>query len=453
MIDSLLLRAALPAALAASLLLGGCASTPRVASPAAVVAPAVASPLSPIELQVRDAVRSRYDDHVTLLQKAVDIPSGSLNRNGVLRVGELFAAELRAMGFETRLEEQPASLARGPHLVAVHRGTKGPRLLLIGHLDTVFEGDGQGWVRADTIARGAGTSDMKGGDVSMLLALRALHDVGRLNDMQIIVFMTGDEESPGSPVSIARKSLLDAARQSDIALAFESGSATRIGLGRRGASGWSLSVTARQAHSSGIFGRGTGYGAVYEGARILDEFRRTMAGERGLTFNVGLIGGGAHVMMDSANYALSADGKSNIIPPTFIAHGDLRFFTEAQKDSARARMRAIVAKPLEGAQGTITFADMYPAMPVTPAGQNLLSMFSTTSQALGYPAVRATPPEDRGAGDISFVAPIIPGIDGLGVSGSGSHSQRESVNLRSLQMSGERAAVFMIRLVDGWPLS
>jgi glutamate carboxypeptidase len=410
------------------------------------------SPLTPTEAQLRDAVDRHYDEYVNLLQRSVDIPSGSLNVAGVRRVGELFAANLRSLGFETQLVEQPPELRRGPHLVAVHRGTRGPRILLIGHLDTVFEGEGLGWQRIgqDTIARGAGSNDMKGGDAGMLLALRALNDVGLLKDMQIRVVMTGDEESAGRPVSIARAPLIDAARQSDVALAFEGGSATRIGLGRRGASEWRLIVSARQAHSGGIFSQGTGYGAVYEGARIIDEFRRQIAGPRGLTFSVGIAGGGAHVELDSANYSLKADGKSNIIPPIFVAQGDLRFMTDGQKDSARVRMRAIVGTPLEGAQSQISFEDEYPAMPVTPVGLRLLSMFSTTSQSLGYPAVGATAPEDRGAGDVSFVAPIIPGLDGLGVSGQGAHSPRESVNLNSLRMSGERAAVFMERLLSDW---
>jgi glutamate carboxypeptidase len=240
----------------AALVAGGCAGAREVVRPVSTTAPAAAGtgaavtlPLRPIEQQLRDAVRTHYDDYVTLLARAVDIPSGTLNATGVRRVGELFAAELRDLGFDTRFEELPPSLHRGPHLVAVHHGTRGPRLLLIGHLDTVFEGAGLGWLREDSIGHGAGSSDMKGGDVGMLLALRALSDAGLLQDMQITVVMTGDEESAGSPIDVARAALIDAAHQSDIALAFEGGTQTRIGLGRRGASFWRLSVTERQAHS------------------------------------------------------------------------------------------------------------------------------------------------------------------------------------------------------------
>ncbi|HXG71676.1 MAG TPA: M20/M25/M40 family metallo-hydrolase [Gemmatimonadaceae bacterium] len=440
------------------LLGGACTSVPALSTPPAPPTPVpevrplplLAQPLTPVEIQMRDAVRLHYNESIALLERAVNIPSGSLNRAGVKRVGDLFAAELRGLGFETEWVAMPDSIRRAGHLVAIHRGTLRPRLLLIGHLDTVFEGDGQRWVQEDTIARGAGTSDMKGGDVAMILALRALSDAGRLKDMHVTVVMTGDEESTGQPLSVSRAALLEAARNSDLALVFEGGTATRVAISRRGASSWSLTVNARQAHSSGIFSEGAGFGAAYEGVRILDEFRRQMAGERGLTFNIGIMASGANVVRDTVRAALVVDGKHNIIPPVLNASGDLRFLTEAQKDSARARMRAIVARPLAQAQGTITFEDRYPAMPVTAGGERLLAIFDATSRSLGYPSVSSGSPESRGAGDVSFVAPIIPGIDGLGVAGSGAHSPREQVYLPSIRLSAERAAVFMSRLVDQW---
>ena len=427
---------------------GACRPAATATPPQPVAAQQI--PLSPDEARIRDAVRVHYDSAVDLLRRAVNIPSGSGNLTGVRQVGDLFGAELTALGFESRWVSMPDSVRRAGHLVATHRGGTGPRLLLIGHLDTVFEGAGQEWVREDTVARGAGTSDMKGGDVAIILALRALADAGRLKDMNVTVIMTGDEESVGRPISIARAALFDAARESDIALAFEGGSATRVAIGRRGSSSWRLDIRARQGHSSGIFSQGAGFGAAYEGARILDEFRRTLVGERGLTFNVGVMASGTSLSVDTAG-TMTVAGKSNIIAPVFRATGDLRFLTEEQKASARERMQAIATRSLQGAEATITFSDSYPAMPVTPNGERLLQIFDGTSRSLGYPSVGTTAPESRGAGDVSFIAPIIPGIDGLGVDGSGSHSPRELVYLPSLRMSAERAAVFMSRLVDTWP--
>ena len=406
--------------------------------------------LSAEEARLRTAVAAHYEESITLLQRAVDIPSGTHNLAGVRRVGDLFAAELRTLGFTPRWVDVPASMRRAGHLVAEHPG-RGARLLLIGHLDTVFEGDDQRWVREDSIARGAGTGDMKGGDVAMLLALRALKDAGTLDSMHITVVMTGDEEAAGSPITAARAALMEAARASDVALAFEGGSRGLISTSRRGSSSWTLEVKARQAHSAGVFSEGSGYGAVYEGARIIDEFRRTLVGQQGLTFNVGLIAGGTSVTLDTSGTRITAEGKGNIIAPAFRASGDLRFLRESQKDSARAVMRTIVARSLPGATATITFRDGYPAMPSTDAGARLVAAFDGASRALGYGPVVAQGAESRGAGDVSFVAPFIPGMDGLGVSGRGSHSPQEAVSLPSLRMAAERAAVFMARLAREWP--
>ena len=88
-------------------------------------------------------------------------------------------------------------------------------------------------------------------------------------------------------------------------------------------------------------------------------------------------------------------------------------------------------------------------MPPTAAGAELLAQFDAVSRSLGYGPVEGDPPESRGAGDVSFVAPYVTGMDGLGVSGRGAHSPEESVNLNTLTMAGERAAILMYRLITG----
>lgn len=414
---------------------------------AAPLAASAQAPLTATERAITRSIDTRNPEALALLQQLVDINSGTHNFAGVRRVADVLRPRFEELGFTTRWIEG-APFGRAGHLVAEHRGA-GPKLLLIGHLDTVFEGEGQRFVRQDTIARGAGTADMKGGDVAMLSALRALNAEGALADSRIIVVMTGDEESAGAPLELARRDLIDAAKRSDIALAFEGGRAARASIARRGSSSWTLTATARQGHSAGIFSPGSGNGAIYEVARILDTFRRELSGDPTLTFNPGLIAGGTDVARDSSGTAFTVAGKTNIIAPRAQVNGDLRFLRESQKDSIRARMRAIVAQHLPGTEAEITFRDSYPAMPPTPAGQTLLSRFDAVSRALGYGPVEGDPPESRGAGDVSFVAPYLTGMDGLGVSGRGSHSPDESVNLNSLTMAAERAAVFMHRLITG----
>ena len=444
---SIPVRCAAAAALASTLLACHPLARPTPSPAAAEAMPIGPTTLAPEEARVRDYVRAHHEDDIALLQRAVDIPSGTQNVAGVRRVGDLFARELTALGFTTRWAEMPTGMRRAGHLVAERAGNRGPRLLLIGHLDTVFEGEGQRFVREDTIARGAGTSDMKGGDVAMISALRALNASGALEGSRIIIVMTGDEEAAGAPLDVARRDLMDAARRSDIALAFEGGRAARASIARRGSSSWTLTVTGRQGHSAGIFSQGAGNGAIYEAARILDAFRREISGDPTLTFNPGLIAGGTALQRDSSGTAVTVSGKTNIISPTTTVTGDLRFLREAQKDSTRTRMRAIVAQGLPGTSAEIVFRDGYPSMPPTAAGQILLSRFDAVSRSLGYGPVEGDPPESRGAGDVSFVAPYLTGMDGLGTSGRGAHSPEESVFLNSLTMAGERAAILMYRLI------
>jgi glutamate carboxypeptidase len=263
--------------------------------------------------------------------------------------------------------------------------------------------------------------------------------------MNITIVFTGDEEHPGDPLSVTRKDLIDAAKRTDIALAFEGGNRSDATTARRGASSWRVTATGRQAHSAGVFG-GAGYGAIYEIARIVDEFRLQLAGEQYLTFNVGTIVGGTDVEYDTTEIKGSTASKLNIIPKLAIAHGDLRFISEEQKEKTRAKMRAIVAKHLPGTDAKITFLDEYPAMSPTAGNARILAAYDTASQALGYGPVRALDPGARGAGDISFVAPLIDGIDGLGALGSGAHAPDERVNLNALQMQTERAALLLERL-------
>jgi glutamate carboxypeptidase len=407
-----------------------------------------AQTLTPSEKRLRDWVASHREEQIGFLERMVNIPSGTLNVAGVRAVGALYRAELDALGFTTRWVEMPARMQRGGHLVAERIGKKAgktpKRMLLIGHFDTVFEGEGQRFVRADSIARGAGTSDMKGGDSVLLYALKALAANRLLDAMHITVVITGDEESTGRPLDVARASLIDAAKRCDVALSFEGGSRTLASISRRGSSNWRLTVTGRQAHSAGIFG--SNYGAIYEMARILNGFRERLVGTPGLTFNPGFIVGGTEVIPDTSGYTFTVSGKTNIISPITMVRGDLRFVTEEQKEKARAVMREIVAKNLPGTSAEITFEDSYPAMPVTAAGEALLARYDSASRALGYPPVRAMDAANRGAGDLSFVAPYIPGLDGMGALGTGAHSPQELVNLPTLEMQTARAAVLMVRL-------
>ncbi|HMA44024.1 MAG TPA: M20/M25/M40 family metallo-hydrolase [Gemmatimonadales bacterium] len=413
-----------------------------------VIASSVAAQaLSSQERRIMAAVEASREEQIAYLQHVVDIPSATLDLEGVRRVGAVFRASLDSLGFTTRWVTVPDSMRRAGHLVAEHRGKSGAvRMLLIGHLDTVVEPDGANFARLDSTARGVGSGDMKGGDVIILYALKALRAAGALADLDLTLIFTGDEEHPGEPLPVAREALIDAARRSDVALAFEGGNRSDATVARRGASSWSLTVTGHQAHSAGVFGSGAGYGAIYELARILDAFRQQLVGEQYLTFNVATAVGGTDVSYDTVAISGTTASKLNIVPRLAIAQGDLRFISEEQKERTRARMREIVAQHLPGTDATIVFEDEYPAMPPTPGNGRILAIYDGASRALGYDSVAALDPGRRGAGDISFVAPLIDGLDGLGALGSGSHTPDEQVNLPSLGMQTARAALLLERL-------
>src|SRR5262245_32795530 len=211
--------------------------------------------LSAAERAIATRVDQGLDRSIALLEQIVNINSGSLNVAGARQVHDVLAAAFARPGLQVRWVPLPASTGRAGHLIAERRGTRGKKLLLIGHLDTVFEPSSpfQRFERTGNTARGPGAADMKGGDVVMLLALEALNAEGALDGADITVVMTGDEESPGQPLDVARKDLIDAARNADIALGFEAGpregSTDAAVVARRSSSSWRLEVTANTGHS------------------------------------------------------------------------------------------------------------------------------------------------------------------------------------------------------------
>jgi len=386
-----------------------------------------------------------------LLKESVNINSGTFNINGVKKVGELYAAELKALGFTVEWITLPDSLKRAGHLVGYRKGKKGKKLFLIGHLDTVFEPDMPAnpfTMLNDSTATGQGVNDMKGGDVLVIAVLKALHKQRLLDDVSITVYFTGDEENAGHPRDISRADFIERAKQHDVALAFEGANGLNIvATARRGSSEWKLEVEAKQGHSSGVFGNG-GYGSIYEASRIINEFRQKLSKEKYLTFNPGLFIGGSEVNYDHAAQKGHVSGKTNIISPKTVVIGDLRFLSETQKTKARESMRKIVSRSLDNSLATISFKDGIPSMPPTKGNEALVKVVSDVSVALGYGKVKAGDPGSRGAGDISYVAEYLDCLDGLGASGRGAHAPGETINLNEYPKLIKRAAILIYRLTQ-----
>jgi glutamate carboxypeptidase len=405
--------------------------------------------LDAVEGRIVEAVDANQAEAIALLQETVDINSGTLNVDGQRAVYDVMAPYFEAMGFTVEYV-QPDIADRGGHLVARLVGDRGPHLLLIGHLDTVFEEDSpfQSWEMVnDSIALGPGVADMKGGNIVMWSALEALHAAGALDGMTITVVLTGDEESPGRPLEESRRALIEAGEAADIALGFEGGTPGLGVIARRSSSSWRLDVQATTAHSSGVFRDEVGAGAIYEAARILEDFYGEIRGERNLTFNAATIVGGTEASWDAATATGTAFGKTNVVPPNAVVTGDIRTITDQQLERTRRSMQAIVDRSLPGTHAEITFRDGYPSMPPTEGNRALLERLSEVSVDLGMGPVEPFDPGQRGAADIAFVSSLIDaGIDGLGPEGRGSHTVRETVNVRSVGRAAQRAAVLMYRL-------
>ena len=401
-----------------------------------------AQQLSADEKKIISYVDAHTADAIALLEKIVNIESPTENLAGVKQVGIVFKGELESIGMTAKWLEMPASMKRGGHLLAETNGTKGKRLLMLGHIDTVL--NGEKFRREGNKAYGTGSSDMKTGDVVMLYALKALHAAGALKDTRIKVMYTGDEESAGLPLTISRGDMVAAAKESDLALSFENSVGNTATIGRRGASLWTLEVEGKTGHSGQIFKPGMGSGAIFEASRILNQFYEALHTEKYLTFNPSVIVGGTQAELKEVTG--TATGKSNVVPQKVIVTGDLRFISEEQKEAARARMREIVAQHLPGTSAKISFRDSYPAMTPTAGNTALLKQLSQVNQDLGFGTIEALDPGDRGAGDIGFISHLIPGLDGIGARGGNAHAPGEWADLESLPMLIKRAAVLIYRL-------
>lgn len=397
-------------------------------------------------------IDSRSTEQVALLEQLVNINSGTDNAEGVVQVGNIMKQKLEALGFDTRWHDLPADMKHAGSLVALHEGNRSAkRILLIGHLDTVFPKTSNfqtfSYIDGGKKAKGPGVIDDKGGLVTLLYALQALKNNGSLDTMNISVVLVGDEELAAKPTDISRRVLIDEAKKSDVALGFEFAlSPNQLVTDRRGLSEWFLTSSGLDNHSATIFQPKTGYGAVYESARVLDEVRSKLSNEPGLTINPGLILGGSSANEDVANGQGTASGRKTTVARSVLVHGDLRFINEEQRQSAEARLKEIASRPLPQTSSEMTIKAIMPVMEDRESNRKLLEAYSRVSRDLDGPALESAPSADRGGADISYVAPYVKAsLDGLGAWGTGAHSENETLEVSALPIATKRAAIFMSR--------
>ena len=408
--------------------------------------------LNPVETRIAAEVDAGQAEALALLETVVNINSGTMNFAGVREVGRVFEDEFAGMGFDTRWIEG-AAFNRAGHLLASY-GSSGPKVLMIGHLDTVFAPDSP-FQRYEPLegnrVRGPGITDMKGGDVVIVSALKALKAAGVLDQLSVRVVLMGDEENRGEPYDVATAVLIEAAEWADVAIGFEDGDGNpqTIVVARRGSTSWQLKVTGTPSHSSQIFQPEIGYGAIYEAARILDGFRTALSSEPNLTFSPGVIVGGTDTVLDADTSAGTAFGKENVVARSVLVNGDIRALSPEQLAAAKSVMQDIVATHLAGTDATIEFSDGYPPLAPSEGNYMLMTLYGEVSEDLGFGPVAAVDPRKAGAADVSFTSGLVrQAIDGAGLMGWGGHTENEIADMSTLPRQGKRMAVLLYRLAN-----
>lgn len=411
-----------------------------------------------IEKQLVKSINQQLEQSQNLLIETVNINSGTQNFAGVKQVGTLLKQQYDALGFQTQWVDG-SEFSRAGHLVATFEATSkpaSPKILMIGHLDTVFAKDDsfqQARILNENAIAGPGITDMKGGNVIMLAALKALKKQGVLSHLNIKVVLTGDEEASGRPLSLSKKALIDAGIWADIALGFEDadGDINTAVTARRGSVSWTLKTTGNAAHSSQIFTDSVGYGAILEMARILNGFREQLSDAPLLSFNPGLIAGGTRLAETDAS-TMQAFGKTNVVAQIATVKGGLRAASPQQLSETQQKMQSIVSQNLALTTATLVFNEGYPPMQQTDGNLALLNMYSQVSVDLGYKKVTPVNPRNAGAADISFVADHVDmAIDGLGLMGTGGHTKDEVADMTTFAQNIQKTAVLLYRLTQGTP--
>lgn len=423
--------------MASSLLLFVLAATP---TPDTFAAENIEPALTADELALSQWLDGQEDDMVEMIERITNINSGSLNKSGVNEMADIFSRELQQLGFSiSTLPGETIEMPSCPgsnynidvadHVLASKAGN-GTRLLLMGHLDTVFPLNSpfQTFRREGDMMYGPGVSDMKGGLVVMLYALKALNEFAHLQDKSITLLLNSDEEV-GSLSS--RKYLEQQALLHDYGLVYEPG--TSLVRQRKGLGQARFVITGKASHAGAAHEQGRS--AIKELAYKIVEIERMTDYESGVTVNVGVVNGGE---------------ARNTIAPCAEALIDLRYPQAQQGLDAVAQFEDIFASVYSyavdsGEISTESWTNLHrpPKIP-TPESDYLLQKTLSISKLLG----QTIGVGDSGGGtDGSLTQAVgLPTLDSLGGSGSGAHSDREEGRISSLVERAKLSAILIHRL-------
>ena len=371
---------------------------------------------------------SRQGDMLALLERVVNIDSGTLDKAGVDRVGALLAERLAGLGFTLEVIRQQEY---GDHLLGRKAGTGKWRILFVGHMDTVFAA-GTAAQRPFRIeagrAYGPGVLDMKGGIVCLLFALEALKATKHpAYDAAAMSVVFNSDEEYLSPTS--RPVIEEEARRSQTVCVFEP---ARPGgeyvISRKGTGKYQLTVTGRAAHAGAQPERGRS--AVGEMAHKIVALHALTDFSTGTTVNVGVVRGGE---------------RSNVVAEKAYAEIDIRVPNLEEYARLDQRIKAI------GSSGTVPDTTavlngglVFPPMIQTPGAKVLFEALRAAGQVVG---VEVKGIHTGGGSDANYASQFAPTLDGMGPQGSETHSDREFIEVPTLPERSKMTALFLA----GWP--
>jgi glutamate carboxypeptidase len=362
------------------------------------------------------------DRYLTDLADLVSIDSGSYSADGVSRVADWLEFRLHELGLTVeRIRPDPVhGRPVGDVLVARRAGRLraedgGRRVLLAGHMDTVFE-EGTAAARPfavdGPVARGPGVSDDKGGLLAGLTAIEVLLRSGWDDYAEVVLLATPDEEI-GS--SASRPVTERIAAEADFALALECARENGdLVVERKGVADFELSVTGRAAHAGIEPERGAN--AALAAAHLVVELQALNGRWNGVTVNVGVVRAGT---------------RANIVCPEAELRAEVRATTTEGLHRAADAVRALAAREIvPGTSTTVTQVDLCPPMEDTPAARSLYALARSVAADLGVDlGATAT----GGVGDANLIAGLgIPTLDGLGPIGGADHTPEEWLDITSV---------------------
>jgi glutamate carboxypeptidase len=372
--------------------------------------------------------RGRYAGFLATLESTVNVDSGSLDLDGVNRVATLCAERLERGGWSVkRLASAPvrrpgsAALALGDVVLGRRTGARptdlgGRRLLLMAHMDTVFDAGAAAerpFRTEGEHAYGAGVIDDKGGLAAGIEAVELLVDDAGFEDFAEIILMCNPDEEIGSPAS--RPVIERLAAEADVALGLEAGRRNGdLVTARKGMADLLIQITGRAAHAGVAPDRGVN--AALEAAHKTVALQALNGRWPGVTCNVGI---------------LRAGTRSNVVAASALLEVDLRAVTVSAFDEAFAEVEAIAARSfVDGTTATCHKVHVHTPMERSDANAHLAAEVAEVGRALGlHVGEQAT----GGCGDANIsTAAGVTTIDGLGPIGGDAHTPSEWLDLGSV---------------------